>query len=113
MTPPAHRPRIGTLRHRVLLEAPVRSADGGGGATVAWMPVAEVWAGIGPGTGSESVLAESLGGRVSHEIVLRHRAGVEPAMRFRLGARRFEIVAVLDVDERRRMLRCLCREDLL
>lgn len=108
-----HRPRIGALRHRVLLEAPVRAADGGGGATVAWTPVAELWAGITPGSGSESVLAESVTGRVSREIVVRHRADIEPAMRFRLGQRRFEIAAVLDVDERRRMLRCLCREELL
>ena len=108
-----HRPRIGALRHRIVLEAPIRSADGGGGATVVWAPVAELWAAIAPTTGSESVLAESVTGRVSHEIVVRHRADIEPAMRFRLGQRRFEIAAVLDVDERRRMLRCLCREDLL
>lgn len=107
------RPRIGALRHRLVLEAPVRTADGGGGATIAWTPAAEIWAGIEPITGSESVLAEGIAGRVSHEIVVRHQSGVEPAMRFRLGSRIFEIKAVLDVDERRRMLRCFCREELL
>jgi head-tail adaptor len=34
-------------------------------------------------------------------------------MRFRLGPRIFEIAAVLDIGERHRLLRCLCREDLL
>lgn len=108
-----NRPRIGALRHRVLLEAPVRVADGGGGATVTWTPVAEIWAGIEPITGGEGVLGEGLAGRVSHEIAVRHRSGVGPHMRFRFGARIFEIKAVLDVDERRRMLRCQCREEPL
>jgi SPP1 family predicted phage head-tail adaptor len=107
------RPRIGALRHRIVLEAPVRAADGGGGATVTWTTVAELWAAIEPIAGSESVLGEGIAGRVSHEIVVRHQSGIEPAMRFRQGERLFEIKAVLDVDERRRMLRCLCREEML
>jgi SPP1 family predicted phage head-tail adaptor len=105
--------RIGELRHRIVLEAPVRTADGGGGATVSWMLVAETWAAIRPVGGSESVVAEQIAGRVSHVIELRHRSGVEPRMRIRREARTFEILAVLDVDERRRRLRCLCREELL
>jgi SPP1 family predicted phage head-tail adaptor len=105
--------RIGALRHRVTLESVVRLADGGGGAHVSWLPVAEIWAGIMPVSGSEIVSGEAVSGRVSHEIFIRHRAGVEPAMRFRYGARLFEIVAVMDRDERRRLLRCLCREEFL
>ncbi len=106
------RPRIGALRHRVQLEGSIRTADGGGGASVAWTSVAEIWAAIEPITGAESVLGEGVAGRVTHEIVVRYRIGLEPSMRFRLGARIFEIKAVLDVDERRRMLRCHCREEL-
>jgi SPP1 family predicted phage head-tail adaptor len=105
--------RIGALRHRVTLESVVRLADGGGGAHVSWVPVAEIWAGITPVTGSEVVAGEAVAGRVSHEVVIRHRGGVEPAMRFRYGARLFEIAAVMDRDERRRLLRCLCREEFL
>lgn len=108
-----NRLRIGALRHRVQLEAPVRVADGGGGATVTWTPVAEIWAGVEPVAGSEGVLGEGLAGRISHEIVIRHRSGVGTAMRFRFGTRIFEIRAAIDVDERRRMLRCLCREEPL
>ena len=51
-----------------------------------------------------------LTGRVSHEIVFRYRSGVAPVMRLRSGARLFEIAAVIDVDERRRWLKCLCVE---
>ena len=104
---------IGSLRHRVMIEAPVRANDGGGGALITWTPVAEVWASITPQAGAESVVAEAVSGRISHEIVMRHRDDIAPAMRIRLGSRKFDILAALDIDERRRRLRCLCREELL
>jgi SPP1 family predicted phage head-tail adaptor len=59
--------------------------------------------------GSESVEADRLGGRVTHEIALRYRPGVQPSMRFRKGARAFHIVTVIDVVERRRWLKCFVR----
>jgi len=104
---------IGALRHRVALEAATRTGDGGGGAIVTWLPIAEVWGAITPTTGAEAVVADQIAGRVSHEIVVRHRSDIAPANRFRYGARVFEILAVLDVGERRRHSRCLCREELL
>jgi head-tail adaptor len=43
-------------------------------------------------------------------VVLRYRAGVVPAMRFHKGARIFHILTVIDVEERRRWLKCWCEE---
>ena len=57
-----------------------------------------------------TVEADRLAGSVSHEVALRYRPGIVPAMRFRKGARVFHIVSVIDVDERRRWLKCLCEE---
>ena len=104
------RPSIGAMRHRLVLEAVSRAGDGGGGATETWDPVAEVWAAVTPMTGDETVAAEALTGRITHVVHIRHRPGVLPAMRLRFGARRLEIVAVMDTDERRRRLKILCRE---
>lgn len=104
------KPTIGAMRHRVVLEAVNRAPDGGGGATQSWLPVAELWAAIAPSSGDERLAAEQHAGRITHVIHIRYRAGVIPAMRFRQGARRFDILAVIDVDERRHRLRCLCRE---
>jgi len=101
---------IGRLRHRLTLEAAARTPDGGGGAAETWTTVAEVWGQIRPTGGSEAFDADALAGRISHEITLRYRDGVTPAMRFAHGSRRFEIAAVIDVDERRRWLKCLCVE---
>lgn len=101
---------IGEMRHRLKLEAPLASPDGGGGVTRTWSLVAEVWGAIRPVSGSESFEADGLRGRVSHEIWIRHRAGVVPEMRFALGARIFEIRAVIDSAGRHRFLRCLVEE---
>lgn len=101
---------IGDLRHRMTLEAVARTSDGGGGATEAWDPVATLWASLEPLAGNETFTAERLAGHITHAIQIRYRSGVTPAMRFRLGTRIFEITAVIDPDERRRLLRCLCRE---
>ncbi len=104
------RPAIGRLRRRLTLEAANRTPDGGGGAAETWTDIAQVWGDIRPKGGSEAVDADALSGRVSHEITLRYRSGVIPAMRLVSGSRRFEIVAVIDIDERRRWLKCLCVE---
>jgi SPP1 family predicted phage head-tail adaptor len=101
---------IGELSHRFALMAPVRTADGGGGATVTWSLIAELWGALRPVSGGEHVEADGVKDRIAHEIWIRHRAGVTSDMRFVLGARVFEIRAVVDVGERRRFLRCLVEE---
>ena len=102
--------RIGALRHRLVLESAARVPDGGGGATRTWTTLAELWAAIDPIKGTESVVAEAVAGRVLFSIHIRYRTDVTPAMRFRLGTRIFEILAVLDADDRRRFLKCLVVE---
>lgn len=104
--------RIGELYHRLALEAATRIDDGAGGATETWALIAEVWGALRPASGSEAVEADGLKGRAAHEIWIRHRTGVLPEMRFRLGTRLFDIRAVIDQAERQRFLRCLVEERL-
>lgn len=104
-------PRIGALRHRLVLERLERAADGGGGAAETWLTEAALWAAIRPLGGHERMAADKVAGRLSHEITIRFRTGVTPEMRFRADTRIFHIDAVMDVRERRAWLRCLCTED--
>lgn len=98
------------LRHRLTLEELQRVADEGGGFVETWVAVAELSADLRPIGGGENFEADRLAGRVTHEVTLRYRAGVQPAMRFRKGARLFHILTVIDVEERKRWLKCLCEE---
>ena len=100
----------GALRQRLTLEELQRTSDEGGGFSEVWVTVATVFAVLRPTGGGERVESGRLAGTVTHEAVLRYRPGVEPAMRFRQGARIFQILAVIDVEERRRWLKCLCEE---
>ncbi len=102
--------RIGDLRHRLALETCTRIDDGAGGAVESWGVMAEVWAAIRPLAGDEREMGDALGGRVTHEVWIRHRAGVFAEMRFTASGRTFEIRAVIDDGERRRFMKCLCEE---
>ena len=103
-------PAIGDLIHRFALEAPVRTPDGAGGATITWALAAEVWGSLNAMTGTERPDADRLGGCITHAIWLRHRDGLTPDHRLRLGTRRFEIRAILDHTGRQRFLECRCEE---
>lgn len=101
---------IGELTRRVVLEQVTRTPDGAGGATESWTAVATVFAAVRALGGNESFSFDRTTGRATHEIIIRHRTDVKPAMRFRLGTRTFEILNALDHDGRRRHLRCLVEE---
>ena len=100
---------IGALRERLTLESPSRADDGGGGAVVTWTTVAQVWAAVRPISGDERLRHDAVTARVTHEVWIRHRGDVVPAMRFTSGPRILDIVAVLS-PARRDRLQCLCEE---
>ena len=103
---------IGSLRSRVSLQARVRTAEDGGAAVIAWTTVASMFAQIQPVGGREIVTADGRTGRVSHEVMIRYSADVQPGMHFVEGPRVLIIHAALDRDGRRRWLKCLCEERL-
>ena len=102
--------KIGELTRRVTLEALNRTPDGAGGAVESWTTVATLFAAVRALSGGEGLAFDRMTGRATHEIIIRYRADVKPAMRFRLGTRTFEILALLDEEGRRRHLRCLVEE---
>lgn len=103
---------IGTLRHRLAVEAPIRTAEDGGAASYTWTGTGSVYAQVKPAGGREIVAADGQASRVTHEVMIRYNAGIDATMRFVEGTRILDIRAALDVDGRRRWLRCLCEERL-
>ena len=101
---------IGALSLRFALQAPVRTDDGGGGASVTWGLIAEVWGALRAVSGGEGVEADGVRGRLTHEIWIRHREGMQADMRFVLGPRVFDIRAVIAHGWRHRFLKCLVEE---
>jgi SPP1 family predicted phage head-tail adaptor len=97
------------LTERLTLEQPARTPDGGGGATIAWEPITELWAQVRPLSGDERLRHDQVAGRLTHRVCVRYRGDITPAMRFKQGQRIYEIVALLET-RRRAWLDCLCEE---
>lgn len=105
------------LNRKLLLEAPVRIADGAGGYTETWQALGTVWAEITARSGSKRQVAGVPVSRVGYRIVVRgapEGAAMRPSpdQRFTEGSRRFVIRAVADRDPRGQYLTCFADEEV-
>jgi SPP1 family predicted phage head-tail adaptor len=103
-------PCLSDLNKRLTIEAPVPGPRDGGSSTISWQAIGVVWASLRPVAARETVRRDGQSLHTSHEIWLRYRPDLTGAMRFRLGARLFEIDAIRDPDERQRWLICQTNE---
>lgn len=101
---------IGALRHRVVIEVPVRTPTDGGAAIETWLPLAEVSAEIVPLRGQEVFEGDRLLGRDLFDVRMRHRDDITTAMRIVFETRIFDIRHVRDPDMRGRWLVLVCEE---
>lgn len=101
---------VGALRRRLILEAPVATPDGLGGATQAYATVAALWAQVEWMSGDERWRAGRPEQFATHRVILRWRAGLDAGQRLRDGERIYEIRTVGDPDGSRRRLVALVEE---
>lgn len=100
----------GELRHRLSIEHAVETRDPVGGTVETWSEFAAVWGAIEPLQGREFFQGSQLKAEVDHRVRVRYLPGVTDEMRVVFGARRFDIKAVLNLEERRRELHLMCQE---
>jgi SPP1 family predicted phage head-tail adaptor len=93
--------RAGKLRHRVILQSPVRSRDAHGGfVPLAWTDVRTLYASVEPKSGQEKYFSDKVLGQTSHIIVIRAQTEtITTDMRLTWGSRVFNINAALREDE--------------
>ena len=107
-----HRPK---LSQRLLLEAPARVADGGGGWQVTWTALGTHWADVRTSSARERVSGEREISRVTHRLTIRSAPvgsarRPQPEQRFRQGERVFAIRGVAEADHRGAYLTCWVEE---
>ncbi|MBO9444701.1 phage head closure protein [Ruegeria sp. R14_0] len=105
------------LNRKLVLEAPVRVADGSGGFTETWTALGTLWAEVTARSGAERKVAGIPVSRVGYRIVVRgapQGSGLRPSpdQRFTEGARRFVIRAVAERDPRGQYLTCFADEEV-
>ncbi|MDX2073482.1 MAG: phage head closure protein [Alphaproteobacteria bacterium] len=93
-----------SLRHKVFLERKIQTTDGAGGYTDAWETIATLWAGISRLRGGEKFSAGQLSASSTHVFRLRYNHNITTDMRFSYDERLFNIRALRNVDERKRIL---------
>jgi SPP1 family predicted phage head-tail adaptor len=101
----------GQMTARLVLEAPLETPDGQGGAAVSFTEVAAFWARIEPVSEQREEQAGADVFTLMHRIWLRARDDIRPGMRLRKGTRVFAVRTWRDPDERGNYLVCLCEEE--
>ena len=104
--------KIGKLRHRIAIEQVAEIQDSDGSVIETWSAFADVQASIEPISGREYFAAQITQADVTHRISLRFIAGIITKMRVKHGSRIFDILSVINVNERNRELQLMCRESI-
>ncbi len=105
------------LNRSLVLEAPLKVADGAGGYTRNWEPLGVLWAEVKAGSGRERAETAATVSRVPYRITVRaapHGAPSRPVagQRLREGSRIFQIFAVSDWGVNAAYLTCHAEEEL-
>lgn len=103
--------QIGRLRHRITIQQATITRGDRGAEVLTWSDIATVYADIRTVGGQEQVLASQLEvATLLHTITIRYRAGIVPKMRVKWDQRIFAVEAIVESDNRMRMLNLSCRE---
>lgn len=105
------------LGRALVLETRVRTADGLGGYSEAWVPRGTLWAEVVPGAGRVLDREEVTGSVVPLRITVRGARIGAPSRpvagdRFREGVRSYHIIAVTERDPDGRYLTCFAQEEV-
>ena len=102
--------RAGRLRHRLAIQTVTETQNAVGELTRAWATVTTVWGDIQPIGGTERLAGEQITAEVSHRVWLRYTTYVVPEARIVFDSRTFDVLSVINRDERNYMMELLCKE---
>lgn len=108
--------RAGALRHTIAIQEASETSDGMGGSSVTFANVSgmgSVPAAVWPLKATERIDAMKLEHQVTHKVRIRYRSGITTKMRVNWSdkSKTFNIVGIINPDERNIMLELLCLEE--
>jgi SPP1 family predicted phage head-tail adaptor len=104
--------QAGKLRHRVIIQEPVQTANAMDELVTTWATFATVWADIQPDSGNQNYQAKQINAEAQGRIKIRYRTDILPTMRVLYGERIFTILSIIQPREDKRELHLIYREDL-
>ena len=102
--------RLGKLRQRVTLQKPVVAIGDYGADDITWTDVATIWANVMPLRGSEYYASMREESGVDVRINMHYRTDVSHGWRLTYEGTEFDILTVIDPDERHKYLELMCKE---
>lgn len=105
--------RAGKLRHRVTIQQRTAASPTNypsGEKDASWTTYLTVWASVEPLSGRELFAAQQVTSDVNVRIRMRYRDGVTAKMRVSFNSKIYDIVAVINREERNVELELLCTE---
>lgn len=102
--------KIGTLRHRIDLKNAVEQQDSYGEMTKTYSVYQTVWAMIEPLQGRELEHAKQVFGETTHKVRMRYNSKIEHTHRIGFGSREFEIISIVNPDEKSIEHVLICKE---
>jgi SPP1 family predicted phage head-tail adaptor len=103
--------RAGNLRHVIDIEDATGVPDGMGGFTDTYSAkYSGLRAGIWPTNAKERVENLKMGMSISHKIRIRYRSGIRSDMRVKFGTRYFNIISIINRDERNELIDMIADE---
>ena len=106
--------RAGNLRHKIAIQEQTDTSDGMGGFSLSWSNVsgmATVPAAIWPLKSKERLDAMKQELQTTHKIRNRYRSGITSKMRAVFVSKTFNIISLINVYEKNKILDMLCLED--
>lgn len=104
----------GKLRHRITFQRFDGQRDAYGdplkGEDAHWSDVASMWAAVNPVSGREFLAVEQSQSELTHKVSCRYRGGLDTAMRIISRERVFQIISIIDWEERHESLLIMCKE---
>ena len=91
----------GELRQQIQIQANTPTNDAYNQRQDSWSTLVTRWAKIESATGSGYIQSDEVRNLATHRITIRYYADVTPRCRVLFGSRIFNIVAVLNTDERK------------
>ncbi|MFA5866915.1 MAG: phage head closure protein [Actinomycetota bacterium] len=102
--------RAGQLRHKIVIQQVLLSQDAYGASVETLSTFATVWTSIEPISGREYFDSAKLNAEITHRIRIRYTAGITPDMKVLFGSRTFDILSIIDREERNREMELMCAE---
>lgn len=99
--------RAGRLNRKVVVQQKTATTDTYGGPSYSWATYATLWAGVYPARGREIIAAMAERGEMLTKFVCRYVAGITEDMRLSFDGKYYNIVSVIDVNDRHKELQIM------